>query len=267
MNSRAFVLSLVVAGIAAFIAYSFIKGKETEYINKYGTPQNTVVAKVDIKQFELIDDNYIETKAFPRKFIAPGAFTKPEDVVNNIALTPIKKGEQITRPRITIPGLQTGLSRQVAQGKRAVAIKADDIHSASLLIKPGDRVDVLALIDCCQGKMELKKVQTVLQDVLVLSTGLNVTNTLPLVNKRQNDDLKRLNLSTYSDFSTITLELDPFEAQKIIFLQVGLGASLYLTLRNNDDKKSVRTGPMNMYDVLGGESAKEAKAFFNKQKQ
>lgn len=264
MNSRAFTLSLVIAGIAVFMVYSFLEGREATFVEQYGNLSPVVMAKVDIKELELIDDRKVKVENVPKKFQMPGHFKKIEELYNTIAAVPIKAGEQITRPRITYPGAQSGLSRQIAVGKRALAIQVSDNSSVSKLLKPGDRVDVLALIDYAGGKKEKIKVKTVLQDVLVLSTGLQVTNNIPLVNLQTSEtESRQMKLNSYTNFNTVTLELAPFEVQKTIYL-VAAGSGIYLTLRNNDDKAIERIPGTRLFDVLG-EDAAEAKAYFAEQ--
>ncbi len=260
MNSRAFTLSLLIAGIAVFMVISYIDGVESQYKNNYGNQVPVVTAKIDIKELELIDDRKVGITSVPKKYLMPGAFQKVESLYNTIAAVPIKKGEQITQPRITYPGAKSGLAKQISVGKRAFAIQVSEGQSVSRLIKPGDRVDVLALIDYAGGRKELQKVKTVLQDVYVLATGRRVTREIPLVGLKVDKEIKKLDLNTVSNFNTVTLELSPYEVQKMIFL-VKQGSGIYLSLRNNDDKAIERISGTRLFDVLG-EDAAEAKAYF-----
>ncbi len=264
MNSRAFTTSLILAALAVLMIYSYIDSRESELISEYGNMTPVVVAREDIKELEIIDDRKVKLENVPAKFQMPGHFKRVEDLYNTIAAVPIKKGEQITVPRVTYPGAQTGLSRQISIGKRALSIQLTESQSVSRLIKPGDRVDVLALIDFAAGRKERLKVKTVLQDVLVLSTGYNVTNSVPIVNvQSDNNSSRQVKLNNYYQFSTITLELTPFEVQKLQFLISG-GGNITLSLRNNDDKTIERISGTRLYDVLG-EDAAEAKAYFAEQ--
>lgn len=263
MDRRAFTLSLVFAMLAGFMVYSYLDGKEGELTTQYGNQIPVVVAKVDIKELEVIDDRKIKIINVPRNYASPGHFNRIEDLYNTIAATPILSGEQVTKTRITYPGAQSGLSRQVSLGKRAMSIQVSEYQVVSKLIKPGDRVDVLALVDYARGKKELLKVKTVLQDILVLSTGLSITNSIPLVGVKVQDDIKGLNLNNYTDYNTITLELTPYEVQKIIFL-IETGSRIHLSLRNNDDKSIERVQTTRLFDVLDTDSA-EAKAYYEQQ--
>lgn len=263
MNSRAFTTSLILAGLAVAMIWSYISSRETELQSDYGNQTPVVIAKEDIKELEIIDDRKVQLINVPSKFQMPGHFKRVEDLYNTIAAVPIKKGEQITVPRVTYPGSQSGLSRQISIGKRALSIQVTENQAVSRLLKPGDRVDVLALVDYASGKKERLKVKTVLQDVLLLSTGLYVTNSVPIVNLKTDNDSRQMKLNSYTNFNTITLELTPFEVQKMVFL-ISAGNGIYLSLRNNDDKAIERISATRLYDVLG-EDAAEAKTYFAEQ--
>lgn len=266
MSNRAFTLSLVLAGIAVFMIYSYLSGVESSYIEKYGDMVPVVVAKTDIKALELLDDRKVSIVNVPKKYISPGHFKKIEEVYNTIAAVPLLKGEQITKPRLTYPGAESGLSRQVSINKRALSIRISEHQAVSKLIKPGDRVDLIALIDYAPDQKELMKVKTVLQDILVLATGLNVTNSIPLVGYRVDKEVKKLNLNNYTNFNTVTVELTPSEVQKLIFL-TETASSIYLSLRNNDDNSKESLAGTRLFDVLD-EDAAAAKTYFSlKQKK
>jgi pilus assembly protein CpaB len=263
MNSRAFTTSLIIACLAAFMMFSYISSREEEIIGDYGKQTPVVIAREDIKELEIIDDRKVEIINVPTKFQMPGHYKRVEDLYNTIAAVPIKKGEQITVPRVTYPGAQSGLSRQISIGKRALSIQVTEGQSVSRLLKPGDRVDILALVDYAAGKKEKLKVKTVLQDVLILSTGLYVTNSVPIINLQSENESRQMKLNSYTNYNTVTLELTPFEVQKMVFL-ISAGNGIYLSLRNNDDKTIERISATRLYDVLG-EDAAEAKTYFAEQ--
>lgn len=264
MNTRAFTISLILALLAVMMVLSYISSRETELISEYGNSTPVVVAKEDIKELEIIDDRKVQLINIPSKFQMPGHFKSVEELYNTIAAVPIKQGEQITSPRVTYPGSQSGLSRQISIGSRALSIQVTEGQSVSRLLKPGDRVDVLAMVDYAAGKKEKLKVKTVLQDKLVLSTGLYVTNSIPLVNvKNGENEPRQMKLNSYTNYNTVTLELTPFEVQNMVFM-MSAGNGIYLSLRNNDDKTIERIKATRLFDVLG-EDAAEAKTYFAEQ--
>lgn len=258
MNTRAMTLALIIAGFAMMMVYTYIDDQKAEMIRNYGVATSVVVAKTDIQELDLIDDSKLEIITMPKNFVSPGAFQSVKELENTIATVPIIKGEQITKPRVTYPGMKTGLSRQVALGKRAIAIDASEKDAVGRLIKPGDRVDVLAAIDISQGsRRDLQKTRTILQDVLVLSTGMSMTNSIPIYGIETPKVIRTMNLNTYSTYNTITLELDPYDVQKLTYIQTYGNSKLSLSLRNNADKDLPRLKPTQIYDILGEESSEE----------
>jgi pilus assembly protein CpaB len=267
MNTRAFTLSLVMALIAVYMAYTYVEGQQAKYVENFGKQTTVVVAKKDIEELELIDDSKVTTISIPQNFVAPGAVTTVEEIYNTIATVPILKNEQITKPRITYPGQQTGLARQVSPGKRAIAVQVSPDQAVSKLIKPGDRVDVIKLLDYAGGKKDKFKVKTILQDVLVLSTGLSISNSIPIIGRNIQSEVKQLKLNTYTNYDTITLEVDPFQVQQLIFLMGGMGGSkLFFSLRNNDDKNIVRINSTRLFDLMG-DDAPEVRQYFDEENQ
>lgn len=255
MNTRAFTLSLLIAGIAVFMVMSYIEGEEAKLTERFGNERAVVVASKDIQAYELIDDTKVTIVNVPNAFLAPKAITNKEEILNTIATVPIIKGEQITKPRVTYPNVKTGLSRQVTPGKRAVSIRISDHKGASRLIKPGDRVDVIYKIDFAGGQKDKVIIKTVLQDTLVLSTGRNMSNSIPLMGLKTPKEVKLMNLNTYSNFNTVTLELSLIEAQKITWLQEQ-GAQATIVLRNNDDRDLITIKETTLFDVLGDDADK-----------
>ena len=197
MNSRAFTLSIIIALIAVFMVNSYIESQEAIFTQKYGDQKQVIVAKEDIKELETIDDRKLQIITVPNNYLMPGAFTSVEALYNTIAAVPIMKGEQITQPRIIYPGAKSGLSRQISQGKRAFSIQVDENQAVSNLIKPGDRVDILANFDYSGGRIEKMKVKTILQDVYLLATGKRVTREIPIAKYKVDEEIKKLDLNTY----------------------------------------------------------------------
>jgi pilus assembly protein CpaB len=258
MNNRAFTISFLVAFLAVIMVHQYVTSTEESYKQRFGVEVSVVVASKDITELDTLDKTNLEIKTVPKQFLQPGAGNKIEEFEGGLAIAPLSKGEQITRSRVTTVGTRTGLSRQVAVGKRAFTVNASMSRAVSNLIKPGDRVDVIAILDYGKGDPDLKEVKTVMQDVLVLATGKLVTNTVPGIIERDPSGKKDKNprptqLSEYTTYNAITLEIDPFEAQKLVMLESQLGG-VYMTLRNNDDNAREELDTVGFMDILGVDS-------------
>jgi pilus assembly protein CpaB len=249
MNTRAFSLALIISVLAMFMVYTYIEDQENQIKLKFGTEKTVVVAKEDIKELTILDDSKLTVISVPQNFLAPGSFSNIKDLENTIATVPILAGEQITKPRVTYPGPKTGLSRQVASGKRAFSFNVSEKQSVANLVKPGDRVDIILVMNLTNVKLD-STTHTVFQDILVLATGLNVSNNIPLVGIRTSDEVRTLNLNVHQNYNTVTVELSPYEIQKAIHFTEGLGSNVYLSLRNNTDKENINIRKSTTKDLI-----------------
>ncbi|OFZ72236.1 MAG: Flp pilus assembly protein CpaB [Bdellovibrionales bacterium RIFOXYD1_FULL_44_7] len=269
MNNKALTLSLVMAVLAVFFVQSYVSSIEEEAKKKFGTEILVVKAKKDIKEQETLNDSLVELALIPKKFLEPASvfFEKREEdeetkkgvhsLSGMVAVVPIKKGEQITYNKLTDPGIRTGLAPQVTPGRRAVAVPVTEVSGVSKLVKPGDRVDLIAIIDGGGGK-ENKIAKTILQDVVVLAVGRNVTNNVArIVEADPFGGKERIRpLSEDTSFAAVTLEVEPAQAQSLALILANGDSSLTLSLRNNDDADRVNVGATTLSDVLGADAGR-----------
>ncbi len=253
MNNRAFTISFIVAILAVSMVYSYVSATEEEFKKQYGTEKAVVVAKKNIGELDILDESNLTLVNVPSKFVQPGTSSTINDFKSALAIAPINEGEQITRTKVTQLGARTGLARQIAVGKRAMTIRIDENTGVAKLLKPGDRIDVLATIDPSgSGNKLFLESRTILQDVLVLATGKFVTNSAPGIlegDPFKPDNKTKVRLSEYQGFSNITLEVDPFQAQTLYYATKNL--DIYISLRNNDDNVKEELGKTMMKDLMG----------------
>ncbi len=248
--SRTLWLSIGLALFAVFLIYSYSQEKVAEYNKKFGAQTQVVVAAKEIYEMQTIDETMLKIISVPQDFQQPGAIVNPEEIVGLVASAPFQEGEQILNTKLLKPGPTTGLSIQVSPNKRAVTIPVDDVRGLANLLRPGDRVDILGVNEGKEGKDA--SVNTLLQDVVVLATGVNVTNNIPRaldVDSRNNKSFK--NLKGDTSFSNITVELSPKEAQDIILMLASNPGSIYLTLRNPNDRTKNSLPPSDLSSVGG----------------
>ncbi len=238
-ETRTLWISIGAALFAVFLLYSYTNEKSAELTKKFGAKKQVVVASRDINEMETLDESMVQLVERPADFTEPGAIDDPELTVGKVALAPIKKSEQILISKIQSPGAITGLSLQVAPSKRAISIPIDEMRGVSKLIKPGDRIDILASLDIGKGVAQRREVRTLMQDVVILATGVRITNELPMsIEKVGRDDYIK-NLRADTSFSTITIEASPQEAQDLIYILSTSPSSLFLALRHPTDRIKV----------------------------
>lgn len=258
-ESRTLWISLGSGLLAAFLIYSYSQEKKAEYDKTYGTLKNVVIARVDIAEMQTIDDTMLEISQRPSEFVETEAYSEPERAVGQVAAAPIKKGEQILRNKLLEPGPSTGIALQVAPSKRAVTMPVDEVRGVAKLIRPGDRVDIYAAVDTGKGVNQRREVTVIMQDVVILATGINVVNNIPRILEPDSSNNKNLLLTTLNGdtkYNTVTVEATPKEAQDLIYLMTTSPGNIYFTLRNPNDRVVPPRMPSSSSEsVLGRPSA------------
>ncbi len=252
-NTKTLLISVVLTAFAILLIITYIKKKEADLNTGLDVQDKVQVANQDIDQYKPMDENLVETKTIPRKFVQPNYISDVKDIKDTVAAIPIAKGETITSNKLMFLGGKTGLAPMVSKGKRAIAIRASSGTSVGNLIKPGDRIDIMAVQNIAENNQNTNKVTTVLQDVFVLSVGTDVYSQTPKFDAvASGKDFKCIQPSRGVDinaqFSELTVEVTPKEAQKIVALS---GAQLYYTLRNTDDRGNEIITPTTDREVLG----------------
>ncbi|MBX2987981.1 MAG: Flp pilus assembly protein CpaB [Bdellovibrionaceae bacterium] len=248
-------LSIGAGVFATFLLYSYSQEKKAEYDKKFGTTKRVIVAKEDIAEMQTIYDTMVEAVEKPADFVEPEAAITTEEVVGNVAAIPIKKGQQIVKNKLHTPGPDTGISQQVAPTKRAIAIPIDEMRAVAKLIRPGDRIDILAAVDIGKGVNQERKVQTLMQDVVVLATGVSIVNNIPRVFEldASGRNLIQTTLTGDTKYTTITVEADPKQVQDLVYILSTAPGNLFFSLRNPNDRNLPRYPASTVGSIVGNE--------------
>ena len=256
-ESRTLWISLAAGIFAALLLYSYSQEKKKEYDGIYGKMVNVVTARVDIPEMRTIDDTMLEVVQRPADFVEPGVVNDTELAVGQVAAVPIKKGEQLLNTKLLQPGPDTGIALQVSPTKRAVSIPVDEVRGVAKLIRPGDRIDIFAAVDSGRGLQTRREVSLIMQDVVVLATGLSIRNTIPRVFELDSSgkNITQISLTGDSRYNTITVEASPKEAQDLIYLMTTSPGNIFLTLRHPNDRQSPPRMPTSNSDSILGKPA------------
>jgi pilus assembly protein CpaB len=270
MNNKAMTLSLIMAAIAVYFVMASVSSIEDEAKKKFGDEITVLVAKDDIKEMSTIMDAMVEPRSIPSRFVEPSSISfnsvvtedskeyamAVKSIFGNVAIVPIKKGEQISANKISAASIRTGVAPQVAPGKRAISIPAGELETVGKLVKPGDRVDLIAVIDAGVGAggRETKIAKTILQDVVILAVGRNITNNIArkVDIEGSGGKAKVKSLVEFDGYSSVTIEVDPAQAQLIAAIVSGSSNKMILSLRNNDDTDRVNLQSVRSQDALSG---------------
>jgi len=253
-NTKSLIISIILTGFAILLGWTYIQQKEAKLYEDLGTFDDVLVATKDIGQYQSIDAGSVTLARIPRRYVQPNYIANVKDLKDTVTSVPIAEKETITTNKLLFLGQKTGLAPIVSKGKRAIAIRATTVNSVANLIKPGDRIDILAQSVVAEGTQNTAKVTTVLQDVFVLSVGTDVYTQVPtfIPNTKAATDFRCIQPERGSEsgqqFNNITIEVTPKEAQKIVALS---GAELYYTLRNPNDRGNESITPTTDREIFG----------------
>ena len=239
------IISLVAGLIAAILTRTYLTVKENEIkaekarlVKKYGTIDGLAFAR-DVPSGEVLAKSDLGVKTVPAIGMRGQALTKDDlDIVVGRKTTVGHKALEVVfwsdieggNPR------EKGLSADVKRQMRAMSINVNGAASVSGMIKPNDHVDVIGTFNFPDDEGKIKRGDpvtcTILQNVLVLATGKDTSKTLS----------RELGVVGGSNYSTVTLEVTPREAEMLAFAEQIKGR-LILTLRNRNDTSSERELP------------------------
>jgi len=175
MNKRflsVLVFALVVSAAASLILYQVIS---TRLLNdKASATTRLLVAahKLDIGTLIKESDLTMADWGGP---VPDGSVKTPEDALGRGVVQQIVGGEPILESRIAARGAGAGLAATIPPGKRAVAVRVDDIVGVAGFVTPGSKVDILISGTPPKGTGGVGTItKTLLQEVEVLSAGQNI---------------------------------------------------------------------------------------------
>lgn len=240
-QSRNLWISIGAGVFATFMLYSYSQEKKAEVDKQLGEKIRVVVAKDDIREMDSIFDTALEIKEKLRSEVEPDAYRDIGDLIGTVAAIPIKKGQTITKNKILEPGPETGMAIQVAPGRRAVTIPVDEARANAKLIRPGDRVDIFAVVDSGRGSDQKRQVVLYKDNVTILATGVNISNNIPRTIEKDPTGKGYIQTALTGDtkYNSLTIEVEARDAQNLILLVSTNPGSLYFVLRNPHDRKAL----------------------------
>ena len=223
-NTRA----LVMMGVAVLLALGAVV-VAAQWISSQGAgnTDKVAVAFVDISLGSRISPEMVQMVDWPKNAMPPGAFNDIKQLDTRVARTSMQRGEPIMEGKLAPPGTKGGLSAVVADGKRAMTVRVNDVVGVAGFALPGNFVDILVNTQDEGVKSSNNKDQTiskiVLERILVLA----------IAQESSRDETKP------KVVNAVTLELSPDQAERLdLARSVG---TLSLVLRNQIDPSPVNT--------------------------
>jgi pilus assembly protein CpaB len=230
----AFLVLALLAGLAAATYAAMWVSRQANIASN-----KVVVAAMDIELGSKINPQMLTAVDWPSGSVPPGAFADAKDLQDRVLRVSVQRGEAVLERKLAPSGTQGGLSAVIAEGKRAMTVRVNDVVGVAGFALPGNYVDVLVNSQRETGKSQPAKPIsiTVLEHVLVLAVAQEAgrDETKPKV------------------VSAVTLELTPQDAEKLDLAR-SVGA-LSLVLRNQLDRREVATRGITKTQLLGEQEA------------
>jgi len=180
VNRRFLFLALILAALSAVLVYPLLtRSSGSDGTAAVGVP--VVVAKNTINAGQTITADMLEVRQIPETAIGAQAFADTGSVVGEVARYPIVPGEQVLFSKIVGSGITASpnaISNFIESGKRAMAIKTDEVISAGGLVLPGDYVDVFWVPS--DPTDDVLGAQIIAEDVEVISVDQTIVDIPPV---------------------------------------------------------------------------------------
>nr|WP_217346615.1 Flp pilus assembly protein CpaB [Noviherbaspirillum sp. L7-7A]MBV0881083.1 Flp pilus assembly protein CpaB [Noviherbaspirillum sp. L7-7A] len=235
-NIKALALLLLAAAIglaAAFYAAAWTSQRANIASNK------VVVAAVDVGPGSKLTAQMLSTVDWPSGSLPSGAIQDLKALEDRVVKVGVVRGEALLEGKLAPVGTQGGLSAVIAEGKRAMTVRVNDVVGVAGFALPGNYVDVMVNAQRSKdgnGGDDQKISKTVLEHVLVLAVAQEASR----------DDTKP------KVVSAVTLELSLEDSEKLDLAR-SIG-TLSLVLRNQVDTKTVSTAGITKQQLFNDEA-------------
>lgn len=232
-----FVFALALASIASYGLYLVLGGK----VSAAGKPEpvsQVLIATRNLQVGTVLAASDLDVVKWPHD-APPEALSKAADAVGRGVVATIYMGEPLLGSRLAAQGAGVGLAATIPTGKRAVALKVNEVIGLAGFVLPGMHVDVIASGAEAAGPGSTGGLvsRTVLQNIEVISAG---------------QKMERSNDGKPVEVQVVNLLVSPGQAE--ILSLVSTEAKVQLVLRNPLDREEQKTPGVLLRQVLTVES-------------
>ena len=194
------------------------------------------VAAVDVQLGSKLVPEMLRMVEWPSSSVPPGAFTQVAELDGRVVKSSVTRGEPIIEGKLAPAGTKGGLSAVVADGKRAMTVRVNDVIGVAGFALPGNHVDIMVNTvneGNRRGDQDKAISKIVLERILVLAVAQEAS--------RDETKPKVVN--------AVTLEVTPSQAENLdLARSVG---TLSLVLRNQVETQLGQTEGATKASLLG----------------
>lgn len=246
MNRRALFLALVVGILGLVLLLLYQRRFELEASG--GEKIRLLMAVKRVERGKPITDDVVAVREIPLAYVDDRAIRESEKnkILGLKVGTTVKEQQLLLWSDLTANDERKDLSSLVLPGYRAVSIRASKDDSSVGMIRPGDYVDVIAILGgSLLSGADAKNAVVLLQRVLVLAAGGETT-------ANHQTDEKKAQGGFGSQDSVLTLSLTLTEAQ-LIALAAERGR-VAVAVRHPDDQQRTQGIPdVNVNQIINPE--------------
>lgn len=236
MNRRlgsVFLFALLVSAVASFLVYHFVVAQVAAASRRPIAKQKLLVAAQKLEAGHLIQE--ADLRWVDSTSPAPeGTINDMQQAVGRGVIAAIYPNEPIAEGRLAPRGAGAGLASMIPIGKRAVALKIDEVVGLAGFVVPGMRVDVIVAGGNSGSGRSGTLSRTILQNIEVLSAGQKIEKT---------GDGKP------QDAQVVNLLVTPDQAE--VLSLASSEAKVQLVLRNPLDTKEEKTHGTSVAAIFG----------------
>lgn len=216
------ITAIVIAIIAVILAFRWISQQSSISTSK------VAIAAFDVNPGTRLTADMVKLSDWPAGSVLKDSFTDTKLLESRVAKVSMQRGEPFTEAKLAPVGATGGLSAVIADGKRAITVRVNDVVGVAGFALPGNYVDILVSTkddkgekNVIEGAQNVSKL--VLERILVLAVAQEAAQdqTKPKV------------------VNAVTLEVTPEQAEKLDLAR-SIG-QLSLVLRNQVDSKPTET--------------------------
>lgn len=227
-------LALVCGGLAAWLAFTFLRGPSGPTVAGASEAPSTqvLVAARDMELGDPVGREDVKIVDWPASAVPAGYSASASEVVGRGLLTSVKANEPFLSGKLARKEAGGGLAIVIPEGKRAMSVEVDEVIGVAGNVLPGTRVDVLVTVDP-SGNRSNPVTQVFLQNIEVMAVDQT---------RERDPD------GDPQTAAVVTLLVDPAQAERLA-LASGNGR-IQLALRNTLDPDSVETAGARVANLI-----------------